>query len=53
MDLQELNAKSRFFQEPKVAEVNARTKATAKLKAFKVAAIDRSGNESSGEIVTL
>ena len=48
-----LNAKSSFFQVPKVIEVNAKTKATAKLKAFKVTAIDRSGNESAGEIVTL
>lgn len=48
-----LNAKSSFFQVPKVAEVNAKTKATAKLTAFKVTAIDRTGNESAGEIVTL
>ncbi len=46
-----LNAKSSFFQVPKAMEVNAKTK--AKLKAFKVTTVDRSGNESAGEIVTL
>ncbi|WP_461791783.1 hypothetical protein [Pedobacter sp.] len=45
--------KSSFLQVPKVMEVNAKTKATATLKAIKVTAIDRTGNESDGEIITL
>ncbi len=48
-----VNAKSSFFQVPRVIETNTKTKAIATLKAFKVTAIDRSGNESTGEIVTL
>lgn len=48
-----LNAKSTFFQVPKVAEVNAKTKATALLNAVKVTAVDRTGNESDGEIIAL
>jgi uncharacterized lipoprotein YddW (UPF0748 family) len=48
-----LNSKSSFFQVPKVAEVNAKTKATAPLKAIKVTAVDRTGNESEGEVIAL
>lgn len=48
-----LNAKSTFFQVPKVAEINPKTKATANLKAIKVTAVDRTGNESAGEIISL
>jgi uncharacterized lipoprotein YddW (UPF0748 family) len=48
-----LNAKSSFLQLPKVAEVNPKTKATANLKAIKVTAVDRTGNESVGEIILL
>jgi uncharacterized lipoprotein YddW (UPF0748 family) len=47
-----LNMKSGFFQVPKVMEVNPKTKATATLKAVKVTAVDRTGNESEGEIIT-
>ncbi|MGE6218691.1 glycoside hydrolase family 10 protein [Nubsella zeaxanthinifaciens] len=48
-----LNSKSSFFQVPKVSEVNAKTKATAPLKAIKVTAVDRTGNESEGEVIAL
>mgnify|MGYP003575428277 CR=1 FL=1 len=48
-----LNAKSSFLQVPKVMEVNPKTKATAKLNAVKVTVVDRTGNESEGEIVVL
>ncbi|RZK88205.1 MAG: hypothetical protein EOO98_12740 [Pedobacter sp.] len=48
-----LNAKSRFFQVSKIAEVNPKTKAIAKLKAVKVTAVDRTGNESEGEVIVL
>lgn len=48
-----LNAKSGFFQVNKIAEVNPKTKATAKLKSIKVTAVDRTGNESEGEVIVL
>lgn len=48
-----LNARSSFFQVPKQIEVNPKTKAVAKLKAIKVTAVGRTGNESDGEIITL
>ena len=48
-----LNSKSSFFQVPKVAEVNAKSKTTAPLKAIKVTAVDRTGNESEGEVIAL
>lgn len=48
-----LNARSSFFQVPKQIEANPKTKAMAKLKAIKVTAVGRTGNESDGEIITL
>ncbi|GAB1464265.1 hypothetical protein MASR2M52_23680 [Pedobacter sp.] len=48
-----VNAKSTFLQVANEAEVNAKTKAKAKLKAIKVTAVDRTGNESEGEVISL
>ncbi len=48
-----VNAKSSFFVVPNEIEINAKTKAKGKLNAVKVTVVDRTGNESEGEIKSL
>lgn len=48
-----LNTKSSFLQLPKTIELNGKVKSIQPLKAIMVTAVDRTGNESKGEIINL